>query len=147
MSDETKQDDRTEEPATEDVLAALGEVIRAVSGSGFELDDVLQTINRHAVELSGAEFGNIVRPEPDGRFFRVVAYHGDVSPAYWDIVTKNEYRPERGSMIGRTLLEKRPVQIADVLADPEYTALDIQAVGHYRTMLGVPILRGNEVIG
>ncbi len=129
------------------MLAALGEVIRAVSSSGFDLDGVLQTIIRHAVELSRADFGNILRPEPSGRFYSVIAYHGEVSQAYWDIVTKNEYVPERGSMIGRTLLEKGPVHVVDVLADPEYTAWEIQAAGQYRTMLGIPMLRAGEVIG
>jgi hypothetical protein len=53
-------------------------------------------------------------------------------------VTKNEYRPDRGTMIGRTLLERRPVQIEDVLEDPDYKAWDVYAAGHYRTMVGIP---------
>ena len=57
---------RQGEAAPQDVLAALGEVIRAVSSSGFELDEVLQTIVRHAVELSRADFGNILRPAAPG---------------------------------------------------------------------------------
>jgi class 3 adenylate cyclase len=133
------------EAAPEEVLAALGEVIRAVSGTGFELDDVLQTIIRHAVDLSGADFGNILRPQGD--HYQVVAYHGNVSQAYIDLVTNFKYVPDRGSMIGRTLLEKRPVQMPDVLADPEYTAFEIQKAGGYRTLLGVPMLRGDEMIG
>ena len=139
--------DPTGEAAPEAVLAALGEVIRAVSSSGFDLDEVLQTIIRHAVELSRATFGNILRPDSSGRFYRVVAHHGEVSQAYLDIVTRFEYVPDRGSMIGRTLIEKRPVHIVDVLEDPEYTAWEIQAAGQYRTMLGVPMLRGTDVIG
>ncbi|MEP7158334.1 MAG: GAF domain-containing protein [Chloroflexota bacterium] len=135
------------EAAPQDVLAALGEVIRAVSSSGFELDDVLQTIIRHAVELSRADFGNILRPEPDGDYYQMVAYHGEVTKEYLEIVTKYRYVPDRGSMIGRTLVEKRPAQIVDVLADPDYTAWEIQKAGNYRTLLGVPMLRGDETIG
>ncbi len=135
------------EAAPQDVLAALGEVIRAVSSSGFELDEVLQTIIRHAVELSRADFGNILRPVAQEGYFRVIAFHGDVSPAYWDIVTKNKYTPDRGSMIGRTLLERAPVQIKDVLEDPDYTAWDVHASANYRTLLGIPMLRGDEMIG
>ncbi|MEO8626149.1 MAG: adenylate/guanylate cyclase domain-containing protein [Candidatus Limnocylindrales bacterium] len=135
------------EAAPQDVLAALGEVIRAVSSSGFELDDVLQTIIRHAVELSRADFGNILRPEAQEGYFRVIAFHGEVSPAYWEIVTKNKYTPDRGSMIGRTLLERAPVQIPDVLEDSDYTAWDVHASASYRTLLGIPMLRGEEMIG
>jgi GAF domain-containing protein len=136
-----------DEAAPQDVLAALGEVIRAVSSSGFDLDEVLQTIIRHAVELSRAEFGNVLRPEPEAGYFRVIAQHGRVNPGYWEIVTKNKYVPDRGSMIGRTLLERAPVQVEDVLEDKEYTAWDVHKAGGYRTMLGIPMMRGDEMIG
>jgi adenylate cyclase len=135
----------TVEAAPQDVLAALGEVIRAVSSSGFELDDVLQAIIRHAVELSHVDFGSILRPQGD--YYQVVAHHGQVNDAYIDLVGKFKYVPDRGSMIGRTLIAKAPVQIVDVLADPDYTAWEIQKAGNYRTLLGVPMLRGDEWVG
>lgn len=147
MTEEKETARQPQEAAAQDVLAAIGEVIRAVSSSGFQLDDVLQTIIRHAVELSRADFGNILRPEAQEGYFRVIAFHGEVSPAYWDIVTKNKYTPDRGSMIGRTLLERAPVQIPDVLQDPDYTAWDVHASANYRTLLGIPMLRGDEMIG
>jgi adenylate cyclase len=50
-------------------------------------------------------------------------------------------------MIGRTLVERRPVQIEDVLKDPEYTAWEIQKAGGYRTVLGVPMIREGEILG
>src|SRR5262249_17199139 len=34
-----------------------------------------------------------------------------------------------------------------VLSDPEYTYQDAQKMGGYRTMLGVPLLRGDELLG
>ena len=138
---------QSDEAAPADVLAALGEVIRAVASSGFVLDDVFQTIVRHAVELSRADFGNVLRPAATEDYFQVVAQFGEVNPGYWDIVTKNKYVPDRGSMIGRTLMEKRPVQIPDVLEDREYTAWDVHSAGGYRTMLGVPMLRDDQMIG
>ena len=50
-------------------------------------------------------------------------------------------------MIGRTLLEGKIVHIPDVLADPEYTYVEAQKLGGYRTMLGVPLLREGTPIG
>jgi signal transduction histidine kinase len=44
-------------------------------------------------------------------------------------------------MIGRTALEGKIVHIPDVLADPEYTFLEGQKLGGYRSNLGVPLLR------
>src|SRR6516225_6063390 len=55
--------------------------------------------------------------------------------------------PGRGSATQRTALEGQPVQITDVLADPEYGLLDIQKVGNYRTALGIPLLREGASIG
>src|SRR5262249_15627787 len=55
--------------------------------------------------------------------------------------------PGRGSVIGRAVLESRPVQIADVLADPEYTQTEAQKLSQSRTILGVPLLREGEPIG
>ena len=137
----------TREAHPEDVLAALGEVIGAVSASGFDLNEVLESVIRNAVELSRADFGNIVRPDDAGTFYRVVAYHGKVSQAYWDLALKTPYRPSRDTLIGRTLIERRPVHIVDVLADADYHASQLQAAGNYRTILGVPMLHGDDVIG
>jgi class 3 adenylate cyclase len=145
MSEQLKPSSSEAEP--EAMLAALGEVIRAVSSSGFDLTDVLSTIIRNAVELSRADVGNVLRFDNEVGFYRVVAYHGEIRQAYWDIVTKNEYRPDRGTLIGRTLVERRPVHIVDVFEDPEYTAWDVQKAGGYRTILGIPMLRGEDMIG
>jgi signal transduction histidine kinase len=50
----------------------------------------------------------------------------------------------RGSVTGRVLLEGKPVQIADVLADSEY---NVPKTGGFRTHLGVPLLREGKPIG
>jgi len=55
--------------------------------------------------------------------------------------------PERGSVIGRTVLERRVVHITDVLEDPEYALPELQRAGRYRTVLGVPMLRDGAPIG
>jgi signal transduction histidine kinase/DNA-binding response OmpR family regulator len=58
-------------------------------------------------------------------------------------------KPERGSCVGRVLLEAKTVQIPDIRADPEYT-LDARSGGalkEYRTVLGVPLLREGMPIG
>jgi class 3 adenylate cyclase len=44
-------------------------------------------------------------------------------------------------------LQARPVQIPDVLADPEYRMLDMQQVVGFRTLLGVPLMRDAQVRG
>jgi signal transduction histidine kinase len=53
----------------------------------------------------------------------------------------------RGSLFGRILLERKPVQIVDVLADPEYAMRELQKRAGFRTVLGVPLLRDGVPIG
>ena len=52
-----------------------------------------------------------------------------------------------GSVTGRAALDAEVVQVADVLADPEYTWSGAQEIGRYRAAMGVPLLRTDEVIG
>ena len=54
---------------------------------------------------------------------------------------------DRSSVTGRAALTKRPVQIADADADPDYALSGAVAVGHTRTCLGVPLLRDGVVVG
>src|SRR5262249_23730598 len=55
--------------------------------------------------------------------------------------------PGRGTVTGRVAVERRVVHIEDVVSDPEYTATLSQQLGSTRTMLGVPLLREDEVTG
>src|SRR4029077_13160711 len=52
-----------------------------------------------------------------------------------------------GRRPGRTMSERKPVQVADVLADPEYTLHEVQKMVGFRTVLGVPLLREGNPIG
>jgi class 3 adenylate cyclase len=124
--------------------AAIRDVIQTIARTTFNLDAVLQTVIDRAVELCDADNGNIARHEGD--VYRVVAFTS-FTPEYERLVRERIYVPERGSVIGRTLLERRVVQILDVLDDPEYTLTDIQKAGGFRTILGVPMLREGELIG
>jgi signal transduction histidine kinase len=53
----------------------------------------------------------------------------------------------RGSVLGRTVAERQPIQISDVLADPDYSLVDVQRQVGFRTIMGVPILREGNPIG
>ena len=55
--------------------------------------------------------------------------------------------PGRGTIAGRTVLEHRPVHVLDIQADPDYTMVEAQRLGGFRTMLGVPLMRDGKPIG
>jgi GAF domain-containing protein len=86
----------------------------------------------------------ILRPRDAGYY--VAASHG-FSSEYVESHKTLTFPPGRGSVTGRVLLEREPVQIPDVLADPEYSNLEPQRLGGYRTHLGVPLLRNGSPIG
>jgi len=129
---------RRERQRADDREAAVRDVIQTIARTTFDLDAVLQTVVDRATHLCDADTGNIARREGD--VYRVVAFTG-LSADYERLVRERIYVPERGSMIGRALLERRVVQVRDVLDDPEYALSDIQQAGGLRTILSVPMLR------
>src|SRR6516162_7532189 len=76
------------------------------------------------------------------------AYGMDQEFYEWDaLIRKQTFTPGRGTITGRTVLERRVVQIADAAVDPEYALPELVTVGKVRTVIGVPLLREGEPIG
>jgi GAF domain-containing protein/CheY-like chemotaxis protein len=123
---------------------AIAGVLKVISQSTFDLQLVLKTLIENASRLCDASHGFLFRP--DGKAFRLAVAHG-ASPEFEAHIAAIPVLPERGFLVGRTVLERRPVQILDALADPDYRRAESQRLGGYRTMLGVPMLRGDAVIG
>ena len=59
----------------------------------------------------------------------------------------NPIAPGRGSLVGRTAIERKTVHLPDCLADSEYISHDYQRIGKHRSMLGVPLLHEGVPIG
>ena len=123
---------------------ATADVLKVISRSTFNLPAVLQTLVESAARLCDADRTNITR-EKNGAFYRAEAY--GFSPEFQEYAKDVPIEAGRGSAFGRALLEGRVVHIPDVLADPEYTYLEGQRLGGYRTVLTVPMLRGGVPIG
>jgi two-component system, NtrC family, sensor kinase len=122
---------------------ATADVLQVISRSAFDLEPVFQSVAESSVRLCGADRAFIFRF--DGELLRmVVAYNAPPEFAKW--VAQHPIRPGRHSGSARAALERRTVHIPDVQADPEYTygAKDAEAI---RTVLGVPILKGDELLG
>jgi two-component system NtrC family sensor kinase len=117
---------------------------KVISRSTFDLQTVLQTLVESAARLCDADKATITR-QKDGVAFRAEAY--GFSLEFLEYVRTVPVEPERGSAFGRALLERRVIHIPDVLTDPEYTFLEGQKLGGYRTTLGVPMLREGIPIG
>src|SRR6516165_10825380 len=126
--------------------AATADVLKVISHSTYDLQSVLDKLSALAARLCEADIVTIWRPVGPG--YRPVARFGTSRP-HDDYMANLSLKPERGSCVGRVLLEAKTVQIPDIRADPEYT-LDARrggALKGYRTILGVPLLREGMPIG
>ncbi|WP_457093326.1 GAF domain-containing protein [Microvirga sp. P5_D2] len=124
---------------------ATGEVLKAISRSTLHLQPVLKSLLETATQLCRADKGLLFRLE-DG-LYRVKASCG-FDQTFKHFIESNPIRADAsGTVVGRTVMERRVLHYDDVMADGRYTWQEAQSLGGFRTVLGVPLLRDGEPIG
>ncbi|HEY2189838.1 MAG TPA: GAF domain-containing protein, partial [Caldimonas sp.] len=124
---------------------ATAEVLNAINKSPTDVQPVFDVIAERAMTLCDARIGGVARF--DGELLHLVAYHG-VTPEIADAVRATfPMRPGRGAVTARAVLERAPVQIANVFDDPEFALTEVAARAGFRSSLAVPMFRESQVIG
>ena len=128
---------------------ATADVLKVISSSPGQLEPVFQAMLENAVRICEASFGVLFRNE-DGAM-RAAAMVG-VPPAFAEFWQRGPQRPGPRTAFGRVSETKQTIHIADVKAEPAYVdgePVFVAAVnlGNFRTLLNVPMLKENELIG
>ena len=126
-------------------LTATSEILRVISGSPTDVQPVFDAILRSAVQLSGALQGGIYRF--DGELIHLTGSYGARSEAVPLHAQNFPRRPDRGFGGARAILERRAIQIPDVLEDTEFQGKEFARAAGFRSTLSVPMLRDGQPIG
>jgi signal transduction histidine kinase/putative methionine-R-sulfoxide reductase with GAF domain/HAMP domain-containing protein len=125
-------------------LTATSDVLKIISRSTVDLETVLDTLVETAARLCDADQAYMFRPRGDR--YHMVASWG-LSKGLSEFILSHPFVPGRGTVTARAALERRTIHITDVLQDPDYTYLEGQRIGGFRTILAVPLLREDTLVG
>jgi signal transduction histidine kinase/putative methionine-R-sulfoxide reductase with GAF domain len=127
-----------------DQRSATADILRVIATSPIDVQPVFDAIVKSAVRLCGARNGAVF--SFDGDLVHLVAHHNFSETRLEDVRKQYPMRPTRAHVSGRAILSGSVVQIPDVDLDPEYGS-PLAARGGFRSLLGVPVLRGGAPIG
>ena len=126
--------------------------MKVISSTPGELERVFEAILENATRICEAQFGVLFRTEGDA--VRCVAMHGAPKPYVEERRRNPVIRPAPATMFGRALATRRPTQIADIRDEIRssgvpsgYTGTQLANLAGARTVLAVPMLKDDEVIG
>jgi hypothetical protein len=129
---------------------ATSEVLQVISNSPGDLQPVFSTMLENAVRICDAKFGNIYRLDDDG--LHLLASH-NTPLALVEARRRTPLRLGPNSVSGRMMATKGVIHVSDAMVDQAYTderdpgLTAAVELGGARTILAIPMLRENELIG
>ena len=127
--------------------SATSEVLKVISSSPGELEPVFDALLTNAMQVCDTKFGFMYRAGDTD--MKIMAHKCDV-PAYLEFAQKARFTPQ--TVVGRVAETRQVLQVVDIAATQRYAdheplAVAAVEIGRVRTILGVPLLKENEVKG
>src|SRR5262249_45370831 len=124
---------------------ATADVLKVISRSALDVQKVLDALVESAARLCDAYDPAILQVVGDG--LRLVAHHGQIP--FTGPVGQLTFPLVRGAIMGRGVIDRRTIHVADVLAEAdEYPEGHKNALRFgFRTVLAVPLVHAGEAIG
>jgi len=122
---------------------ATAEILRVISSLPTDLAPVFETIIANAARLCEADFA-FVMLNVNGQLAH--AARTSCTPEFVEFL-ESGYAPNRARIVGRAVRERRPVHIIDFMAEPDIVVTPAHRAENVRTVLAVPMCRGDEVLG
>ena len=131
----------------EEQRAAISEVLRVISNSPHELQPIFDTIIQSATRLCRAKYGNLRLAEAEGfRLVAEVSYPSSAAERWRQPIFNIPHGP-----LAQVAARKSPLHIPDLAVEKDYLKIpavaDLVKLGRIRTMLIVPMLSNDTVIG
>jgi GAF domain-containing protein/anti-sigma regulatory factor (Ser/Thr protein kinase) len=123
---------------------ATGDILRVISSSPTDLQPVFDVIVQSAVRLCSGLFSVVFRF--DGQMVHFAAEHGFTDEAREVARRTYPLAPAPDNPSSRAILDRRVVNIPDIMTEPHYRPVLQEALG-YRSVLAVPMLREALPIG
>jgi len=126
-----------------DQQTATSEILRVIASSPTDVQPVFDAVVRSAVTLCDGVMSCVFLY--DGQLIHFVGHH-NFSPEGLEVYRRTyPLTPSQDKLLGRALLQGRPVNVADIFA--EYRSQIGQAELGYRSVLAVPMLRHGRAVG
>ena len=125
-------------------LRATSDILKVLTSSSSDQTRVFDAVVDNARRLLDAQVAQIYLGDGD---YYVLARSSGLSEEFVDFVTRHPITRDRGTLVGRVTIDRTVHRITDVLADPEYGRSDFQRMGGYRSMMGAPMVVGDQVVG
>jgi signal transduction histidine kinase len=121
---------------------AISEILRVISNSPSDVQPVLDSVAEHAGRICEAQIVDIVLARENT--MSVAASFGDMGRP-----TGQTLALDRSSVMGRSIVDRKPVQVDDLMNAGDEFPLGRQLAEKYghRTILGVPLMREGRALG